>query len=303
MIRVFLLVVVFFPSVCFSQIDDSTKPMVKLNGALNFSDICGYETTGGKHVKWGKIYRSAEINNLTNSDLDSLQKRHINYVFDFRAEVAIAQAKPPLGATRFSLTAGSEGVGDRAKMIALSSKASNGDSIMMLFYTNTQSFPVRYIPLFTTLLNNNIDSAVLFHCIAGKDRTGIGAALILYALGVDEKIIMQVYLASNYYRKPATAQSKKMFVANYHIKEGVAEDIMSVQEKYLMATFETIRAKYGSIYNYLKKEMGLSKQKLRKLRALYLQQKGYARQQIKSKIKLYAKEKFSAQFRHYDTGC
>ncbi|MEI9955511.1 MAG: tyrosine-protein phosphatase [Ferruginibacter sp.] len=137
--------------------------MVKLKGALNFRDIGGYAAAKGKHVKWGKIYRSAEINNLTTADLDSLQARHINYDMDFRgpSEVSIAPDKIPVGATRISLPAGSEGVGDRTKMMEMMSKASTGDSIMLPFYTNIQSFTDRYKPVFATLLNNNKDSAVI----------------------------------------------------------------------------------------------------------------------------------------------
>ncbi|MGC4102616.1 tyrosine-protein phosphatase [Ferruginibacter sp.] len=258
----------------YTQIADSSQRMVKLKGALNFRDIGGYTAAKGKHVKWGKIYRSAEINNLTAADLDSLQARHISYVMDFRgpAEVSVAMDKLPVGATRISLPAGSENVGgDRSKMMEMMSKANNGDSIMLPFYTNIQSFTDRYKPVFATLLKNNEDSAVLFHCTAGKDRTGISAALILYALGVDEKTIMQDYLASNYYRQAGNEQMRKMLVNNYHIKEDVVDDVMMVKEKYLTATFDTIKAKYGSIDKYLASEMGLSKKSIKKLRAMYLE--------------------------------
>ena len=257
-----------------AQIADSAQRMVKLKGALNFRDIGGYAAANGRHVKWGKIYRSAEINKLTAADLDSLQNRHINYVLDFRgsAEVSMAPDKLPAGTTRISLPAGSEGVGaDRTKMMEMMSKASNGDSIMLPFYTNIQSFTERYKPVFTTLLNNNKDSAILFHCTAGKDRTGISAALILYALGVDEQTIMQDYLASNYYRQQGNDQLKQMLIANYHIKEEVVDDVMMVKEKYLTATFDTIKEKYGSIDNYLEQEMGLSKKEMKKLKAHYLE--------------------------------
>jgi protein-tyrosine phosphatase len=144
-------------------------------------------TKDGKTVKWGRIYRSGEINNLTAADLDTMENRHINYVMDFRgpAEVATAPDKLPRGAVRVSLPYGSKQVGDKGRMMQVMATASTGDSIMLPFYAQIAPFAQRYKPVFTNLLNNSDDSALLFHCSAGKDHTGIGAALVLYALGVD----------------------------------------------------------------------------------------------------------------------
>ena len=270
--RIFLSLIFIFPLVAQSQVADSAKRMIRLQGALNFRDLGGYPTKDGKQVKWGKIYRSAEINNLTNSDVNTLDNLAINYVMDFRgpAEVAAAPDKIPAHAVRVSLPYGSENVGDKMKMMKMMSTASTGDSIMLPFYTNIESFAKRYKPVFEVLLKNSNDSAILFHCTAGKDRTGIGAALILYALGVDEKNIMNDFLASNYYRKPDNERMRGMLVNTYHMNPAVVEDVLGVKEKYLQASFETIRSKYGSIDNYLEKEMGLNKKNIKTLRQKYL---------------------------------
>jgi len=256
-----------------AQITDSSKRQVKLQGAVNFRDIGGYKTKDGRQVKWGKIYRSAEINNLTNTDLTKLETLSIHYVLDFRgpAEFNVAPDKIPNGAIRISLPAGSEEVGDRTKMMQQMSKAASGDSIMLPFYTNIESFSKRYGPVFTTLLNNSKDSAVVIHCTAGKDRTGIGSALILYALGVDEKSIMADYLASNYYRQSDVDRMKKILIDMYHMKEEVVMDVMGVKEKYLSATFDAIKSKYGSIDNFLENEIGLTKAKREQLQQNFLE--------------------------------
>lgn len=67
-----------------AQIADSAKREVKLQGAINIRDVGGYATKDGRHVKWGKIYRSAELNNLTDADLLKLQQLGIARVDDFR---------------------------------------------------------------------------------------------------------------------------------------------------------------------------------------------------------------------------
>ncbi len=260
------------PYVVIAQVNDSAQRQIKLQGAVNVRDLGGYITKSGKQVKWGKIYRSAEINNLTPSDLDTLHNRSINYVLDFRgpAEFSIAPDKLPVGAIRISLPSGSEEVGDRGKIMQSMAKATDGDSIMLPFYANIAPFTKRYKPMFETLLTNSNDSAILFHCTAGKDRTGIAAALILYVLGVDQQTIMNDYLASNYYRQRDNTRMKTLLVDTYHLKEQVVNDVMSVNEKYLNATFVAIKAQYGTIDNYLKKEMGLDDKAITKLKAIYL---------------------------------
>ncbi|MFC4231356.1 tyrosine-protein phosphatase [Parasediminibacterium paludis] len=270
--KLLLWMVAISPMATFAQINDSTQRQVKLQGAVNVRDLGGYATKSGKAVKWGKIYRSAEINNLTPTDLDTLRNRKIDYVLDFRgpAEFTTAPDKLPVGATRISLPSGSEDVGDRGKMMQSMMKATTGDSIMLPFYANIAPFTNRYKPMFETLLHHAKDSAVLFHCTAGKDRTGIAAALILYALGVDEQTIMNDYLASNYYRQRDSERMKTLLVNTYHMKESVVNDVMGVNEKYLNATFTAIKAQYGSVDNYLKKEMGLGTKEIKQLREAYL---------------------------------
>ena len=270
--KIFFLFVVLIPIISICQIADSSKREVKLQGAINFRDIGGYKTKDGKEVKWGKIYRSAEINRLTATDLAKLESLKIHYVLDFRgpAEVAAGADKVPNTATRISLPAGSEDVGDRSKMFKSMTTATVGDSIMLPFYSNIDAFPKRYKPMFEALLNNSNDSALVYHCTAGKDRTGIATALILYALGVDEQTIKNDYLATNYYRQSDNVRMRKMLMDNYHLKEAVVDDVLGVKEIYLKATFDAINKKYGSIDQFLKTEMGLNKSTLKKLKKKYL---------------------------------
>jgi protein-tyrosine phosphatase len=269
--KTFLFLILLFPLFAMSQIADSLKREVKLQGAINFRDIGGYKTKDGKEVKWGKIYRSAEINRLTVTDLEKLEALKIHYVLDFRgpAEVAAGADKVPNTAIRISLPAGSEDVGDRSKMFKSMSVATVGDSIMLPFYSNIDAYPKRYKPMFEALINNSNDSALVYHCTAGKDRTGIATALILYALGVDEQTIMNDYLATNYYRQSDNGRMRKMLMDNYHMKEAVVDDVLGVKEIYLKTSFEAINKKYGSIEKFLKSEMGLNKSAIKKLKKKY----------------------------------
>lgn len=252
-------------SSAFAQIADSSKREVKLQGAVNFRDIGGYETKDGKHVKWGKLYRSADLSRLTDADLNKLSQLSIAYIADFRgpAEVKTAPDKIPTRATRISLPAGSEHTGDSnyMKQMLLSAK----DSGLVPFYRDIHALGDRYKPLFTELLTVSSDSAVLFHCTAGKDRTGIAAALILYALNVDEDKIVEDYLASDYYRKKETERSIKGMMVVYKMDEATARNLMGVKEDYIRATYEAIVTQYGSVDAYLEKVMDLTPAKRKTL--------------------------------------
>lgn len=266
-----VIITLILPILGLAQIIDSTKREVKLEGAINFRDIGGYQTKDGNHVKWGKIYRSAALDKLTDHDLKTLQEKHLALIADFRGpfEVKAAPDKLPAGATRISLPAGSEQIGDSNYAKVMMKQMAN-DSSLIGFYSDTRSFKDRYKPMFDDLLSLNADSALLFHCTAGKDRTGIAAALVLYALGVDENTIMQDYLATNYYRTAENERAIAGMVKFYGLDEKMARNMMAAKEEYLNATFASINKQYGSIDKYLQKEMGLSKKKLKQLRALYL---------------------------------
>ena len=114
------------------------------------------------------------------------------------------------------------------------------------------------------------DSALLLHCTAGKDRTGIGTALILYALGVPYPAIVEDYLATNYYRAEDNRQKINQMVS-YHINEDVARDLLSAKKEYLDATFNAIIKQYGSINNFLKIELGLDETSIQILKSKYLE--------------------------------
>lgn len=269
--------IVFFSfliaSVAFAQIADSAKREVKLQGAINFRDIGGYATKDGKHVRWGMLYRSAAINRLTEQDVSLLDNLAISRIVDFRGpyEVANAPDKMPAHAVRISLPAGSETIGDSATMRKMMQAAMKNDSGLVAFYQNTSPFMARYKPMFQQLLTLSPDSALLFHCSAGKDRTGIAAALILYALGVNEQTILEDYEATNHYRQRENERAIPMMVKAYGMSEAAAKDMMAAKAIYLNATFTAIRNKYGSVENFLKKEMDLDEIKMQVLRAKYLE--------------------------------
>jgi protein-tyrosine phosphatase len=239
---------------------------VTLQGASNFRDLGGYPTHDGRRVKWGHIYRSADISKLTDEDLQTLATRNIATVCDLRGpdEVKNAPDRLPAGAKWVNLPAGSENI--RLSQIATTMRNSaNRDSMMKASYSRTEHLKAKYKPMFDELLRLGNRQALLFHCTAGKDRTGIGAALILAALGVDRVSVLADYQATDkYWQREREVFARKMIEQG--MEESTVQSMMKADPAYLEMTFKTIEQKYGSLDQFLRTEMELTPEKLATLR-------------------------------------
>lgn len=254
----------------FSQVADSAQRHVVLQGAVNFRDLGGYATTDGHHVKWKVLYRSADISKLTTGDLDTLRARNIVYDVDLRGVAESAQAPDKLNAgTDYILCpAGSDSINTMFRHLA--GMQTGGDSLMLVFYKNTTYLTARYKPFFGKLVALPDGDALVFHCTAGKDRTGIAAALLFYALGVPYETIRRDYEATDYYRAAENEATIGRITA-MHISEPVARALFSAKGAYLDATFEAIRSQYGSVERYLAEQLGLDGDRVKILKAKYLE--------------------------------
>jgi protein-tyrosine phosphatase len=270
---IFLLAAMYISVASFGQVADSAKRHVVLQGAANFRDLGGYKTTDGHTVKWGKIYRSADISKLTDSDLAKLRQLDITYDVDIRGHQESAQAPDKLNPnTDYILCpAGSDSLSTMMKGMMHAKGKSAGDSLIINgFYGKTTYLAGRYTPFFDKLLALPADQNLVFHCTAGKDRTGVGAALFLYSLGVPYNTIVADYTATNYYRKDINTKAIQGMSAAMHIDKDVAGEMMLAKKEYLDATFAAIVKQYGSIDNFLKTQVGLDDKKIAELKAKFL---------------------------------
>lgn len=274
-IKSILFLLVWLPAVAFSQTTDTlvynTKRAVTLQGGSNFRDLGGYPTQDGHHVKWAHLYRSADISKLTDADLQALAARHIAVVCDLRGpdEIKASPDRLPEGATWYNMPAGSENTQATAAALQ-NSKAANRDSMMLVFYSRTDHLKAKYKPVFDQLLALNGEQALLFHCTAGKDRTGIGAALILSALGVDRSIILKDYAATNDYWKGGSKEAVARMVAA-GADEKTVKAMLSANPAYLQQTFKAIDQQYGSMDNFLAQQLELTPEKRATLRTKYVE--------------------------------
>ena len=232
-----------------------------MTGGYNFRDLGGYRTTDGRYVKWGKILRSDDLHKLTPEDIAYLGSLPLVSVVDFRSaeEMAEAPDKMPASATNYacSITPGNlMGAMDSETLLP-----GHADSLMRemnrLLVTDSAAI-AQYHKLFE-LLQNERGVPLMFHCSAGKDRTGMGAALILSALGVNEETILNDYLLSNTYLADKYSR--------YITESPDMEALFTVRREYLEAGLEQIRKDHGSVENYLRNVLDVD---LEKMREMYL---------------------------------
>jgi len=242
----------------------------------NFRDLGGYKGAGGKTVRWGKVFRSGALPLLTDQDYTLLGGLNIGTIVDLRSieerEVAGTLLDDRTGAlfvsNDYSL-----------KPLMANMGSMKGEYV----YTGMEKLLApQYRSLFRRLLAD--DGAVMYHCSAGQDRTGIASALILSALGVDRETILADYHLSTQLRRPQnemppldpadypTNPIVQYYAAAAKKPGGVkAEPLYSASGKsHLAQFFELLDRDYGGVEGYLA-TIGVSKIDIARLQALYLE--------------------------------
>ena len=167
--------------------------LLDIKNGRNFRELGGYQTKDGKTIKKHKLLRTANLATLSEQDLKFLQDYGVKYIVDFRSkeEVEKEPDRVPTGATYDFDPVFSEDLTDSSKGIneILSEKEENpkaGYNHMFLAYDDmikSESAQKAYRNFFDILLANDEEGkSVIFHCTAGKDRTGFAALLALSAL-------------------------------------------------------------------------------------------------------------------------
>ena len=119
----------------------------------------------------------------------------------------------------------------------------------------------RFAQFFQLLLASN--EPTVFHCTAGKDRTGFAAALVLHALGATREEVMRDYLLTNERLRPPAGSWKIL-------EPQVARVLWGVRPAFLQAALDAVDEDYGGLDAYLRRGLGLGDTELRRLRTSYL---------------------------------
>jgi len=235
----------------------------------NFRDLGVYAGADGRRMRRRRLFRSDHLGALEQPDVAALAALNIGRVLDLRgaAERASAMCTLP-GVAVHSLAIEPTIVQVLTELVA-AGQAITPDDVVAHMRDTYRGFVLhnthRFAELFGHLLES--DAPLVFHCTAGKDRTGFAAALVQRALGVSQDDVLHDYLLTNGRLKPPGA-------VRYGLTLEVAQVLWRVQPEFLQASFDAVGEEYGGLEGYLRDGLKLRAPELERLRALYLEPAG-----------------------------
>lgn len=274
--------------------------VIALDGALNTRAVAGFPLPDGRRLAPGVLYRSSALSYVTDADLVTLARLGIRTVVDLRGpeEQAKAPDRLPPGAVSVSAPVNQDDLdfGRIERLLARdgfgpgmrdrSTIDGHGPFYRMYSLVNSYGDP-GFLPKLSAyravsdhLLDPAREGAVLVHCTGGRDRTGIGIAIVLRALGVDQRTIEANYLASNVLLQPdrddpASTAFRRFTFSNVYVQptgnhafQKVAAQVGETPERIydavklradlLTALWANIDRAYGSFADFLAVEYGLT---------------------------------------------
>ena len=247
--------------------------VIDMDNNKNFRDIGGYFTTDNRQMKWGQIYRSANLSNATLYDQERIRRLKIRTVIDFRSERTarrypillhpsirkVALPLMPMDAEKLDEQLNDEHF-DRSDAIRY---------VQEEYVNIVENHKTQFGELFD-LLTNDSNYPLLLTGSLGKDGIGLATYFILYAIGVPQNSLEQDYMLSNEHIDPAKAE-----IDAKNLSESMQEAVtamLSVNRSYLNYAIDYIKLKYGSVDNYLEQELRVTTGKRNLLRKYRLYQ-------------------------------
>lgn len=227
---------------------------ITLQGASNFRDLGGLCNRHGRKLRQGLIFRSDHLANLTPQDHAIIGRLGLTHSLDLRGRQEHAARSYRVEGLVHVPVPIEPTVIKRIEVLLRGGQAPTAAETVSLMCDTYRDFILQRGATFGALLRHLIDEPTpqVFHCTAGKDRTGVAAALLLGALAVDRDTVMQDYLLTNerYRRDPAW--------------EGLApEHVMAVlwqvQPDFLQSAFDAMDEHFGGLDAYLEGPVGLTR--------------------------------------------
>ena len=242
---------------------------------MNLRELGGYPVYGGKQIRHGVFWRCGSLSYFNEEETDFIRSLGIRSLFDFRSDYERGLSPDPEipGAGVFNLSALTDRSGKEIDLSpeGMQKRAKRGkpQNFLEVMYGGLPFSPA-YQVMFREIEAGN--APVLFHCTAGKDRTGIAAALIMLALGVNEETVLDDYEKTNEYRQAVIERflENRADVLKDHpeFREQLVayEGVLRSSARY---SLDCILEEYGNYDVYFTDCFGLDEERRERLREMY----------------------------------
>jgi len=234
-----------------------------LENINNARDLGGMAAAGGRRVRSGKLYRSGNPAVASAADIEQLRALALDLVIDFRSPGEKSAEEAAFG-QHFNWVATPVLDGSMAMDVLMPRlRESTPEQVHAFMVQAYADFALRYRASFGSLMQSaQAGKTLLFHCTAGKDRTGFASLLLLSALGVSADDILADYLASNEHNRRFIAGVLAQIVP-LGVREEVMMPLLEVRADYLDASLRAIEGEYGSVARYLRDGLDVDAGRLR----------------------------------------
>jgi protein-tyrosine phosphatase len=247
------------------MVDVATLPrIVTLEGGSNFRDLGGYATADGRRIRHGLVFRSAHLGGLTDGDRRTLATLGVRTIVDLRGVSEAAETPHAIAGVSCDVVPAAiePGVGLRIQA-ALAEGRATPEVIAGFMTDHYRDYPGRAASAFRILfgaLSDGVRRPLVFHCTAGKDRTGFAAALLLSALGVPWETVVEDYLHTNLAWTGHIGRHTEL-------EPTTRAALIEARAAYLEAAFAALREIHGGIESFLESGLGIDGAARARLRA------------------------------------
>ena len=258
-----------------SSLQNEKYRLLPMDGSYNTRELGGYKTTDGKSVKWGVLYRSDKLSDISSADQEYIQNLGIKRIVDFRSITEKTENPDliPEGISYVEMPIEVDGA-IRTQIEDILRGNVEGDVKSFLIDANKE-FITDYKSVYSKFIKDLIssDGPTLFHCTAGKDRAGFAAAITLIALGVPKEVVINDYMKTNAFTADRIDdmldQIKLMSLFQADVE--ILRPLLGVEQEYIEMAFKTAEETYGSLENYIREGLEISDEEIIELRSLLLE--------------------------------
>ena len=247
--------------------DRSQEALTELEHAYNLRDLGGARTVDRRRVRHGLLFRSAALGDVDDRARALFDAMGLALLIDLRTSAERARAPTAISVLAWSRDHGPSG-GEIDAIWRQPDLTPQGARALMLDVY--RAMPEEQAPAYAELLRRigNGDLPLLFHCTAGKDRTGVAAALLLDLLGVPREAIEADYMRTRATLRRGLARVRAALVEMGlpRWSDAVLEPVLGVETAYIEAMFRSVEQSCGSVAGYASQRLGVDEEAIARIR-------------------------------------